>query len=54
VGWQGAASRDGGVVVIRRRGGGDGADMCGPCVSVRRERRWVGEKAQLKRESVNT
>jgi hypothetical protein len=52
-GWPGAGSRGGGAAGIRRCEGGDGADMRGPHVSGRRERRRVDEKAQLKRESVN-
>jgi hypothetical protein len=49
----GAERRGGDVVGIGWHGGVDGADMWGPCVSGRRERRWVYKKAKLKRESVN-
>jgi hypothetical protein len=52
-GWLEVVRRGGSMAGIGWRGGGDGADVWGRCVNGRREIRRVGEKAQLKRESVN-
>jgi hypothetical protein len=51
-GWPRVVRRGGSSTGIWQHGGGGGADMRGPRVNSRRERGWVGEKAQLKRENV--
>jgi hypothetical protein len=51
-----AAGRGGGAAGIRRRYGGDGANIGGPRVSGRGERRWFGEKGateKRKRKPMN-